>query len=296
MLAFRLVGNLSTAQLTWVDRQGKVLGTVGEPGNQPGVELSPDGTRAVISRSAGTDRDLWLIDLRRNITSRLTFGSSIFENDPVWSPDGTRIAFSALGVGSGIGEVPAAGGTTTTLLESPVAGVESWSHDGRFLLYLNQRSVWALPFFGDRKPSQAVEPRGSTNVDEAHFSPDDKWIAYNSDESGRMEVYIVPFPPSGARLQVSTRGGMQPRWRADGKELFYLAPDGTLMAVTLRPGESIQAETAQPLFMTRLTAAFNNDQYNVTTDGQRFLLNSPVGQTQVSPITIVSNWTAALKK
>lgn len=177
---------------------------------------------------------------------------------------------------------------------------DDWSPDGKFLLYTdgltgNDQTVWALPLGGDHKPIPVATRK--EGVDQAHaaFSPDSRWVAYSSTESGRSEVYIVPLNHGGGRWQVSSTGGDRPRWSSNGKELFYMALDRTLMAVPVAVSkESIKLGTAQPLFRTSvIAAAFSL--YDVSADGKRFVIASTI-QSQNAPVALVVNWTAALKK
>ena len=193
------------------------------------------------------------------------------------------------------------GGEAETLFSSPRAITpEDWSPDGRFLLYTdgltgNDQTVWALPLGGDRKPIPVA--RREEGADQAHaaFSPDGRWVMYSSTESGRSEVYIVPFNHGGGRWQISNTGGDRPRWSSDDKELFYMALDRTLMTVPVAVSkESIKLGAAQPLFRTSvISAAFGL--FDVSADGKRFVIASTI-QSQNAPVALVVNWTAALKK
>jgi Tol biopolymer transport system component len=178
---------------------------------------------------------------------------------------------------------------------------ENWSPDGRFLLYVegpstaNTKSsdLWILPLFGVRKPIPYLQTR--FNEYRGKLSPDGRWVAYPSDESGRDEIYVAPFPEPSGKWLISTAGGMWPRWRRDGKELFYLAPDNTLMAVTVTAqGSKFSAGAAQPLFKSR--PSLWRYPYDVSPDGQRFLVISPTDEGDSPPITLVVNWPALLKK
>jgi len=308
VLAYR-TGLAVRRQLAWVDRTGTVRGIVGPADeNAPaGPELSPDGRRAAIFRTVEGNTDVWLLDVARGVPSRFTFEDHV-DFFPVWSPDGQRIVFGSNRNGtydffeksaSGVGEEKPLLGQLTAL---PMA----ISSDGRFLLYGAQVpktgvDLWALPLTGDRKPFPVV----LTPFDEmaGQFSPDGRWVAYQSNESGRVEVYVRPFPGPGGQSQVSQAGGTQARWRPDGKELFYVAPDSRLMAVGVTPdGQSIDAGPPVPLFVTRLATGMNvypavgtKPQYAVAPDG-RFLMNMPVEGSTAPPITVVLNWEAALKK
>jgi Tol biopolymer transport system component len=223
----------------------------------------------------------------------------------IWSPDGLRLAFSSFKNGnrdvvvknaSGLGE-------ETPLLDSTNREVlEDWSDDGRYIVYgldagpnpTPAQDLYALPLFGDRKPFPIVQSPFQEN--EAQFSFDGKWLAYSSNESGRFQVYVLSFPALDQKRQISTNGGSQPQWRRDGKELYYLAPDGKLMAVNMTAGAEIDSGTPRELFDTELTLSPLQDQYRVTPDGQRFLVLKPISEATPTPITVVVNWTARLKK
>jgi dipeptidyl aminopeptidase/acylaminoacyl peptidase len=172
--------------------------------------------------------------------------------------------------------------------------LHDWSRDGRFALCDvtgRHREISVVTLSDGR--SQVVV-RTSTHTDQARFSPDGKWIAYNATESGREEVFVVPFPPTGERWQISTFGGVQPEWRGDGRELFYLDPSGTLMAVDIRATSSLEAASPRPLFETRLQLSSEIEEYRVTADGQRFLLRVPVGG--ATRTTLIQNWPALLNQ
>ena len=175
--------------------------------------------------------------------------------------------------------------------------MDAWSPDGRTILYHLDatRQLWGLPLEGDRKPFLVYEPAGGT-VDEPSFSLDGKWIAFNSTESGADQVYVVPFPTTGAKWQVSVGGGVQPRWRRDGRELYFLAPDGKMMAVDLPVGNAFEAGTPHALFQTNVVPDDSVDQYVVTGDGQRFVMMTPVGAAQSYAIQVITDWPGLLKK
>jgi len=302
-------------QLTWFDREGKTLGTFGEPNSDTNIRLSPDGKRGAVRDATGrtTNGDLWTLDFARGVRTRFTFRQSP-GSEAVWSPDGNRIIF-------------AAGGSTDTLTiyekASSGAGEEkelfkkpgeykvptSLSRDGRFLLYETLSTVgtyasWVLPLEGDPKPILLLGTRFNEGL--GSFSPDMHWIAYMSDESGRYQIYVRPFVPQGpsgvpafgeGKWQVSKDGSsatITPAWRADGKELIFPAPNGSPMAVDVSAnGAAFQPGVPKQLF----ALPPNVGDWDITADGKRFLVFMPPKQESAStPITVVLNWQAELKK
>jgi Tol biopolymer transport system component len=288
-----------------------VSGRASEPGGFRGVALSPNGTSAVASRTNPQDTakaDLWLFDLSRgSAATRLTLGAGIAEF-PVWSPDGKRIVFS-FGKSQLRQRLASGDGEEKELLRSNSAGQlqpTGWSPDGRFLLYAGYAvsasgtaslDLGVLPS-DDSKPVPFMET--GFNEDEGRFSPNGRWVAYVSNQSGVSEVYAREFSTDfsrgsagtgGSRL-VSRGGGTEPRWRGDGRELFYLAPNGKMMAVDVIAGQEFDVGTPTPLFQTPAGAIVGD----VSADGKRFLLVSPVGPSASVPFTVVLNWTAGLKK
>jgi Tol biopolymer transport system component len=298
-------GELGNSQLAWHDRAGKQISTVGPPGSYYSMWLSPDEKGVAVERAEGASTDIWLIDIARNTPTRFTFDPAIHRN-PIWSPDGSRIAFASNRTGVPDLYVKSASGSSNEelLLEtSSVKFPTDWSLDGKLILYeersgKGKNDIWLLPLEGDRTPKPFLQDdfykRG------AKFSPDGKWIAYSSDESGQDQVYVKSFPGPGAKYQVSTGGGRQPRWRRDGKEIFYISADGKLMAVEVKAGLTFEALAAKPLFDTPIkvyvwVAPLSKDSYAVSGDGQRFLINN-FTETSAPLFTVVMNWTADLKK
>jgi Tol biopolymer transport system component len=294
-------GSISQRQLVWFDRQGKSLGPVGPPGEYNDIVLSPDEKRVATQRIVSTNSDIWLVDLARGLPSRFTFDAAT-EDDPVWSPDGSTIVFSSTRNGRfDLYRKVSSGAGNEELLSKSETYKEGtdWSVDGRFVL-LDQggsnggTDIWILPLFGDGKPYSLLQTPFSEY--QGHFAPDGKWFAYTSNESGRSEVYVQSFPLSGGKWQVSTGGGAQPHWRRDGKELFYIAPDRKLMAVDVKIAATFETSAPKTLFQTQVVRYEAPNRYLVTGDGQRFLVNSPVEEVSQTPITVVLNWTAGLKK
>jgi WD40 repeat protein len=304
VLAYQTGNAVAGSQLVWFDRTGKQLGVVGDTAVYSDLELSPDGKQAAVSlfQRGGTGRDIWLYDLTRGLRTRFTFDpSGELDLESIWSPDGSRVVFNSNRKGHFDLYQKASGGAGAEelLLEDnrdkyPV----SWSPDGRFILYISNggptgNDLFVLPLAGDRKPVPFLQ----TPFNEApgQFSPDGRWVVYASDESGRREVYVAPFPGPGGKWQISTGGGANPRWRRDGTEIFYLSDDNKLMAATVNgKGTSFEVGTVKPLFQTRLTTL--RYEYGVSADGQRFLINAAPESVASAPFTVVLNWTAGLKK
>jgi serine/threonine protein kinase len=302
-LIYRTGSSAGQRQFVWLDRSGREIGKVGDPdvADPSNPSMSPDSRRVALSRSISGNTDIWLLETARGLLSRFTFDAEP-EAYPIWSPDGSHITFSR----SGLYEKPAAGtGNDDLLLATPTtSNPTDWSPDGRFLLYRSvdqneNLDIWALPMEGDRKPFPVVQ----TNFRETdgQFSPDGRWIAYQSDESGRFEIYVQRFPGPGGKVGgkwlISTNGGAQVRWRRDGQELFYIALDGRLMAVAIRlasSGQAVEAGAPVPLFATHVGGAVqgvSRQQYIVSVDGQRFLMNT-VTEDATAPITVILNWKA----
>jgi Tol biopolymer transport system component len=268
------------------------------------MALSPDGVRVATVRTDAGNRDIWLTAFSRGGDTRLTFGPAV-NLDPVWSPDGKRIAFASNhGGGFGLYQHASDGAGQDELLfqSEHNKSVTDWSRDGRFLLYddadpKTKFDLWVLPMEvqqGERKPIPFL--RTEFNEREAKFSPDGHWIAYRSDESGINEIYVRPFPApegGGGKSIVSQAGGMDAHWRGDGKELFYLAPDGNVMAVPVSTsGSAFQPGAPAVLFK----GPANPFGWDVTADGKRFLFAVPVGESAQAPFTVILNWMSLLKK
>jgi eukaryotic-like serine/threonine-protein kinase len=303
--------DLQPGCLTWFDRGGSPLGSVGPEGYYTDFRLSPDEKRLAFSLvDHGTGYPtIWLADLAHGGLSRFTLGR-VLNSAPIWSPDGARIVFRTTRGGGNVElyEKSSAGGGE----EEPVllhnaeraAGMQSsnlysldWSSDGQYLLYSvtpsSGQELWLLPL-ADRKPFRILHASGAGA--QASFSPDGRLLAYTSDESGRLEVYVQTFPLSDRKWTVSTSGGLEPRWRADGHEIYYMSEDRKLMAASVGPGPSFDAP--KPLFQTRAVTASTGFRmhYIPSRDGRRFLVNTQSGDMAPTPITVELNWTAGLTR
>jgi serine/threonine protein kinase len=298
-------GSINT-QFTWFDRTGKKLGNVGEPIGVDHISLSPDGHNlaAGLLDADGRESDVWLYDLERGTASRLTFNPE-GEGTPLWSPDGTRIVFGSNRLGGGqvdLFEKNASGaGDEQVLFKSASAKfATSWSNDGQYILFENwgprlKGAIWVLSMTGDKQARPLLETN-AFNQFQPKFSPDGHYFAYSSDESGRPEIYVQRFPLSTDKWQISSGGGMQPVWRKDGKELFFVTEERKFMAAEIKTGSSFESSIPQELFTSGVATEFGYGFSYTTSDGQRFLLSSPVETGDGAPMTIVLDWTAGLKK
>jgi dipeptidyl aminopeptidase/acylaminoacyl peptidase len=278
-------------QLVWFDRDGRTLEHVGQPDDAQLdlASLSPDGRTAAAVRTVNGNTDVWVLDSQRGVPRRLTFDPRS-DATPIFSPDGLRVAYVSDRKADvwDIFERRSDGtGAETVLLESNEnKQALAWSSDGRYILYTTQNpqtdyDLWALPLGGERKPIPiAVTPYVEYD---ARLSSDARWVAFESTETGQTEIYLQPFPETGPKQQISD-GGRRPRWRRDGRELFYISDDGRLMAVSISPGNT-RLEVGPPRALFALPPT---QSYEPSPDGQRFLTTAVVSE--ASPITIILNW------
>ena len=300
VLAYRLP-TPSRLQLTWVDRMGHVLSTIGEPADISNFRLSPDERHLALNeRGRGGVRSVWTVDLATGARARLTFeGSDDWQ--PIWSPDGLRILFGSYRNGPiDMFIKPASGGRDEVFLQSSIQkGPRDWSRDGRYVLYTQdtpelKEDLYARGSSGSDAP--IVIAATAAREFDGRFSFDGRWVSYVSNETGSDEIYVQPFPPNGAKWQVSSAGGHSPRWRADGGELFYLTTGGEMRAVSITTsGPSFVAGPPRTLFtMPGIgSGAPGSTSYDVTRDGQRFLVRLTKGTPPPPYISVVLNWPGA---
>jgi eukaryotic-like serine/threonine-protein kinase len=290
----------AASQPTWFDRAGRVLGTTGIPSQYLSLRLSPDEKTVAVSRAAPGERapDIWLLDVERNAESRFT-SNKWLDVTPVWAPDGRTILFASSRTGRyRIYQRAAHGGPEEQLFFKSEESVlpEDWSGDGKFVVYGETGSIGLLDVPATRAATLVTSRFRNY---EARISPDGHWIAYTSDETGRPEVYVRAFPAGGATVLVSTGGGSEPAWRRDGREIFFVAPGGTLMSVDITVSNGVIApSTPRRLFQAQMPAALQRDgaRYAVTGDGQRFLVNVLTAKESSHAMTVVVDWPRDLRR
>ena len=290
---------LPVTQLTWLNRAGQRLGTIGEPGEFMGFALPPTGTQAVLERHDPKTNieDLLLMDTTTGVASKFNASFSQYQGTPVWSPDRDRVLFATF---PGLAGLLLRGGEPEKLLDEMIWLMDI-SPDGQYALLLKNdpltgADLWLLPLAGDRRLKPYLVTKENT-VD-ARFSPDGRWVAYVSDESGRPELYVQSFPEPSRAIRVSVNGGDRPEWRKDGKELYFIAPDRNLMAVAVNgTGPLFQVSPPQPLFRVKTAGAdYSRQQYQPSADGTQFLFNSQVEDTTPLVLNVLLNWKAQVKK
>jgi Tol biopolymer transport system component/predicted Ser/Thr protein kinase len=286
-------------QFQWFDRADKQVGTLGEPGDYVYSRISGDG-RYVVTTHVGSG-DLWALDTARGVASRLT--SRGIHISALWSPDGRTILFAS-GAPFNLFRIPAEGGAEERILKSENRQTPlDWSKDGRLILYADTAQdtgldLWTLEVTPDGKPQPGTQPqpyiRAPFNQTAGRFSPDTRWVAYQSDDSGAPEVYVQSFPKPHGKIRISTAGGRSPEWGPNGRELFYVSPDEKLMSVAMKLGaESAEASLPRELFpLPKISIGLYP--YEVAADGQRFLVQ--VSMDRIDPLNVILNWPALLKK
>ena len=292
---------VNKSQLIWFDRHGKQVGTVGPPDLVANPKLSPDGSRVAVDQTDTDGRhvNVWIHDLTSDATARLGFGPWL-EQVTIWSPDGKQVLYTSneklffsLYLKNSDGS-----GSAQNIMDfgTPQQGPWDWSRDGKYVLARKERELWYITM-PDRQARPLLESQWL--IRNAQFSPDGKFVAYASSETGNWEIYVSPFPGFGSKWEVSRGGGEEPRWRRDGKELFYLAPDGKLMATEVKTGAGFEASFPGALFMThprQPISAMDFFSYDVTSDGQKFLVNTKVDTSNSALLSVILNWSSEMEK
>jgi Tol biopolymer transport system component len=289
------------SQLKWFDRSGKQLSVVGPPGSFANPTLSPDGRRVAFDQPdpGGRNEDVWIRELSTDSLMRFTFGPGL-NQVPIWRADGNRVLFASnQGLEFALVQKNADGSGPQQHLAN-LGGLQQgfWdcSRDGKYLLLWKYGELWYMPL-PDGEPKPLLQAQWF--VRNAQFSPDGRWLAYSTNETGDWEVYVAPFPSVNGKWQVSRGGGGEPRWRRDGKELFYLSSEGRMMAVTVKTDGNFEAASPVTLFQTHLgqpISSYDLVSYDVTGDGQRFLINTKVDEPNAAPLSITLNWASEMEK
>ncbi|GAC1515266.1 MAG: hypothetical protein NVS1B11_31920 [Terriglobales bacterium] len=292
----------SVSQLTWFDRSGKATSTVGMPGLYNNVSLSPDGRRVASDQPDldGRRIDIWLHGPSPSATTRLTFDPGL-DQSPIWSGDSKQILFNSnrkLNFQIFLRNVDGSGSDQQLIDPGPGVLVNAWdwSHDAKYVLFGKGNELWSVSW-----PERVAKPllQAKWTIRNAQFSPDRRWIAYASNETGNMEIYVSSFPDVNGKWQVSSAGGQEPRWRRDGKELFYVSAEGKMMAVAVKTGTRFEAGSAVPLFSTHRrqpVSAQDVFSYDVSGDGQRFLIITKANEANFAPPSVFLNWASEIEK
>ena len=291
---------VALSQPVWFDRNGRELGSVGEPGGYGNVFLAPNGRSVAVDKTdiGSQNTDVWTYDSQRGSAKRLTFGPG-FGWAPIWSPDAARLVFSSNrqnGVDLYVKNSDGSQEEKTMVRDNIDKYPNDWSRDGKYILYTAGTDLWFVTV-PELKSSMFV--KAPSALRNGQFSPDGKWVAYASNETGRWEIYVTSFPEPRGKWQISTGGGEQPRWRGDGKELFYLSSDGKIMAAPVTSGANFDAGVPIALFQATPRQPVSLQDlfvYDVSRDGQRFLINTPVKQAETAPMSLILNWAAKLNK
>jgi Tol biopolymer transport system component len=288
------------SQPTWFDRKGNAVGVVGKPGAYGDVSIAPNGRFAAVGKTdeESQNTDVWIYELQHDGVKRLTFDPS-YDSVPIWSPDGTRLAFYSNRQGGSdvyLKNVDGAQEEKNIAHDNFDKVPNDWSRDGKYILYARGTDLWFMTA-SELKGREFL--KAASVLTNGQFSPDGKWVAYASNETGKWEIYVTSFPEPRGKWQVSTGGGGQPRWRSDGKELFYLSSDDKIMAIPVTAGANFDSGTPVALFQATAWQPVSSRDlfvYDVSRDGQRFLINTQVKQAETAPMSVVLNWTATLNR
>jgi Tol biopolymer transport system component len=291
---------VALSQPIWFDRKGKEVGVVGAPDVYGNVFLAPNGRSVAVDKTdmGSLNTDVWTYELQRDSAKRLTFDPAL-DAVPIWSPDAARLVFTSnrqLNWDLYIKNSDGAQDEKSVMHDELANFPSDWSRDGKHILYNRGTDLWfvTLPELKSR-----LFLKAASVLRNGQFSPDGKWVAYASNESGKWQIYVTSFPEARGKWQVSIGGGEQPRWRGDGKELFYLSQEGKMMAAPVTSGANFDAGTAVALFQSTPrppVLVYDLFVYDVSRDGQRFLINTQVKQAEAEPMSVVLNWTAKLNK
>ena len=303
LLAAQSGAGVIVSQPQWFDRRGKEVGAVGKPDVYGNVSIAPNGKSVAVDKTDTGDQstiDVWTYELEQERAKRFTFGPGL-TMAPIWSPDGSRLVYTAnRQLVTQILFMKNADGTQeerrVTQDDKGGTAPNDWSRDGSYILYTSGSELWFVTF---PELKNSLFLKAPSVLRNGQFSPDGKWVAYASNETGRWEIFVTSFPEAHGKWQISTGGGEQPRWRGDSKELFYLSSESKMMAVPVTGGAKFDAGTPAALFQaTPRQPVVSADLfvYDVTRDGQRFLINTPVKQGETQPMSIVINWAAQLNK
>jgi eukaryotic-like serine/threonine-protein kinase len=300
MLFAQRSGEVSRSRLAWFDRKGNEVGAVGNPDVYSNLILAPDGKSVAVDKTdiASQNTDVWTYELQHDRAKRLTFDPAM-DAMPIWSPDGALMLFASTRQHAFDLYLKDADGAREEklILHNEIDKLPNdWSRDGKYVLYTQGADFWYLSY-PDLKAILFL--KAPSTVKNGQFAPDGKWVAYASNESGKWEIYVTSFPEARGKWEVSSGGGEQPRWRSDGKELFYLSPTGKMMAVPVKTGTGFDAGTPEALFQANpreILATSELVTYDVDRSGQRFLINTQVKRADTQPISVVLNWDAGLKK
>lgn len=299
LLVAQTGSGIALSQLLWFNRKGNALGAEGRPDVYGNISLAPNGKWMAVDKTdmGNLNIDVWTYELERDSGKRLTFDAR--NTVPIWSPDGKQVVYySTLQDNLDLYVKDADGAQEAkVIVHDDIAKFPcDWSKDGKYILYTRGKDLWSVkvPELKSNLFLKAVSV-----LRNGQFSPDGKWVAYASNETGKWQIYVTSFPDARGKWQVSTGGGEQPRWRGDGKELFYLSSEGKVMATPVTTGANFDAGTPVTLFQAtprQPVANFDLFVYDVSRDGQRFLINTPVKQEETPPMTLVLNWGAKLNK